>query len=79
MRTNCTPTPNSANALTVGKKALTATAADKSRLYGAANPAFTVSYSGFYGADTAAVLDTAPTASTAATATSNVGTSGVKV
>ena len=65
---------SSATDLTVNKKALTATADDKSRLYGDANPAFTVSYSGFYGADTAAVLDTAPTASTAATSSSNVGT-----
>ena len=65
---------SSATGLTVNKKTLTATADDKSRLYGAANPAFTVSYSGFYGADTSAVLDTAPTASTAATSSSNVGT-----
>ena len=60
--------------LTIGKATLTATADDKSKEYGEANPAFTVSYTGFKGADSATDLDTAPTASSTATATTDVGT-----
>ena len=60
--------------LTIGKAPLTATADDKGREYGDSNPAFTVSYSGFKGSDSATDLDTAPTASSTATATTNVGT-----
>jgi hypothetical protein len=58
----------------VGKKALSVTADDKSKTYGDANPALTVSYTGFVNGDDSTALDTAPTASTAATAASNVGT-----
>jgi hypothetical protein len=60
--------------LTVNKAALTATADNKSKLQGAANPALTVSYTGFVNGDTAAVIDVAPTASTTATTASPVGT-----
>jgi hypothetical protein len=60
--------------INVLKATLTTTAADKSRTYGAANPAFTINYSGFVTGDTASVLDSTPVASTTATATSPVGT-----
>jgi hypothetical protein len=59
--------------LTVTKAPLTATAANKSRIYGAANPAFTIAYAGFVNGDTAASLAFAPTAGTTATATSLPG------
>src|SRR5262249_54589327 len=49
-------------------------AADKTRAYGAANPALTVTYSGFVNGDTAASLTTPPTVTTSATAASPVGT-----
>jgi uncharacterized protein YjbI with pentapeptide repeats len=69
---NYTITPVAGN-LAVSKATLTATANDKSRVYGDANPALTVSYTGFKNGDTATVIDAAPVASTAATAASNVG------
>jgi len=69
---NYTITP-AAGTLAVSKATLTATADDKSRLYGDVNPSLTVSYSGFKNGDTIAVIDIAPVASTAATATSNEG------
>ncbi len=59
--------------LTVYKAALTARADAKSRVYGAANPALTITYSGFLNGDTVARLSSAPTASTTATATSVPG------
>ena len=46
---------------------------DASRVYGAPNPTFTVTYSGFVNDDSAAGLSTAPSLSTSATATSPVG------
>jgi hypothetical protein len=60
--------------LTVNKKTLTATADNKSRNYGENNPDFTVSYDSFVGSDTAAKLDTAPTASCTATSSSPANT-----
>jgi gliding motility-associated-like protein len=63
-----------AGTLTITKATLTVTAEDKTKVYGAANPALTVSYSGFTGGDAASSLGTAPTASTIATTTSGVGT-----
>ncbi len=60
--------------LSIGKATLTATADDKSKEYGEANPTFTISYSGFKGADTISDIDTAPTASSTATTTTDVGT-----
>ena len=53
---------------------LTVTADNATRVYGAANPTFTVSYSGFVGSENASNLTTAPTATTTATSASNVGT-----
>ncbi|HYP16060.1 MAG TPA: MBG domain-containing protein [Opitutus sp.] len=59
--------------LTVGKAPLTVTANNASREYGVPNPAFSVSYAGLLGGDTAASLTTAPTATTTATANSAPG------
>src|SRR5438034_975676 len=63
-----------AGTLTVNAAALTVTADDKTKTYGAANPALTVSYSGFVNGDTAASLTTAPTVSTTASQSSHAGT-----
>ncbi|MFM8347554.1 MAG: MBG domain-containing protein, partial [Bacteroidota bacterium] len=60
--------------LTVNKAALTATADNKARLYGDANPALTITYTGFKNSETASVIDVPPVASTTATVTSNAGT-----
>jgi len=65
--------------LTVNKATLTATADNQSRLYGAANPAFTISYSGFVNGENPSVINSAPLATTAATVTSNVGTYPITV
>ena len=59
--------------LTVNKAALTITAANASKLYGAALPALTASYSGFVNGDTAGSLTTPPALSTTATAASPAG------
>jgi len=59
--------------LTVSKAVLTVTANNASRAYGAANPTFTPTYSGFLNGDTASVLTGAPVITTTATATSPVG------
>ena len=63
-----------AGTLTVTPAALTITADDKSKVYGAALPALTASYSGFVNGDTVASLDTPVSLSTTATAASAVGT-----
>src|SRR5205814_1284888 len=60
--------------LTVTPALLTVTADDKTKAYGAANPALTVRYSGFVNGDTAASLTTPPTVSTTATTVSTAGT-----
>jgi parallel beta-helix repeat protein len=62
-----------AGALTVTPASLTITANNQSKVYGAALPALTASYSGFVNGDTAANLTTAPTLTTAATVSSPVG------
>lgn len=59
--------------LTVNKAPLTATS-NAAKVYGSTNPTFPISYSGFMNGETAAVIDTSPTASSAATQSSNVGT-----
>jgi hypothetical protein len=61
------------HSFTVVKALLTAKADDKSKVQGAANPPLTFSYSGFVNGDTAAVIDTLPTASTTATTSSPIG------
>ncbi|MBN8577717.1 MAG: gliding motility-associated C-terminal domain-containing protein [Cytophagales bacterium] len=65
--------------LSVTRANLTATANNQTRTYGAANPAFTITYSGFVNGETAAVIDTPPVASTTATSTSSVGTYPIQV
>ncbi|GHM98932.1 hypothetical protein WSM22_04220 [Cytophagales bacterium WSM2-2] len=60
--------------LIIDKVPLTVTATDASRVYGAANPVFTVSYSGFVNSETAANLLTPSTAGSAAVGTSPVNT-----
>jgi hypothetical protein len=60
-------------ALTVNPVALTITANNQSKAYGAALPGLTVSYSGFVNGDTAASLTTAPTVTTTGLATSPAG------
>ncbi len=65
--------------LTITKATLTATADDKSKTYGAANPALTISYTGFKNSEGASVIDTEPTVSTSANGTSNVGTYGINL
>lgn len=62
-----------AGTLTVTPAVLTVTANSPTKVYGTANPALTVSYSGFVGSDNAANLTTQPTATTTATTTSPVG------
>jgi subtilisin-like proprotein convertase family protein len=59
--------------LSVTAAPLTITANNKSKVYGAALPGFTASYSGFVNGDTAASLSTPVTLGTAATASSPVG------
>src|SRR5208337_4076788 len=59
--------------LTVNAAALTITAVSTSKLYGAAVPALTASYSGFVNGDTAGSLTTPPALTTTATAASAVG------
>ncbi|MEO6151232.1 MAG: MBG domain-containing protein [Mucilaginibacter sp.] len=65
--------------LTVSKAPLTITANNLSKVQGAANPILTVSYSGFVNGQTAAVLTTLPIATTAATASSPVGSYVINV
>ena len=59
--------------LTVNAAALTITAMSTSKVYGAALPALTASYSGFVNGDTASSLTTPPALATTATAASPVG------
>ncbi|MDQ3128814.1 MAG: hypothetical protein M3Q66_10245 [Chloroflexota bacterium] len=63
-----------AGTLTVGTAVLTVTADDLARLYGAADPAFTATITGFRDGDTAADLSGALSCSTTAVGSSNVGT-----
>ena len=58
--------------LTVNPVALTITADNKTKAYGAALPTLTVSYAGFVNSDTAGSLTTPPTITTTATAASHV-------
>ncbi|MBA4136603.1 MAG: hypothetical protein C0518_04725 [Opitutus sp.] len=60
--------------LTVGKATLTVTAENKARAYGAVNPAFTYTVSGYVNGETATVLGGSPGLSTSADTTSAVGT-----
>ncbi len=59
--------------LTVTKAGLVVTAGDKARVYGAANPTFTYTVTGFVNGETAAVLGGAPALSTTAITNTPVG------
>ena len=61
-----------AGTLTVTPAPLTITADNQTKVYGAALPTLTASYSGFVNGDTAANLTTQPTLTTTATASSHV-------
>ncbi|MBL7872716.1 MAG: gliding motility-associated C-terminal domain-containing protein, partial [Cyclobacteriaceae bacterium] len=65
--------------LTVTKASVTAIALDANRIYGAANPSFTITYTGLLNGENSSVIDTPPTASTVATALSNAGTYPITV
>lgn len=58
----------------ITKKTLTVTADNQSRDYRAAEPTFTISYDGFVAGDSKTSLNTEPSATTTATASSPVGT-----
>ena len=66
-------TTSSAARITVTPAPLTVTANNTSRAVGAANPAFTASYSGFVNGETTAVLSGAPSLTTTATTSSPAG------
>ncbi len=76
---NYSPSNSVQQILTVNKALLTITANSQSKTYGSANPAFTVSYSGFVNGDTYTSLTTQPTIGTTATATSATGTYPITV
>ena len=59
--------------LTITPASLTITANDQAKLYGAANPALTLTYTTFVNNDTQASLTTQPVVGTTATSTSAVG------
>ncbi len=63
---------NGSNDLTVNAAPLTITANNQSKVYGAALPTLTASYTGFVNGDTSASLATPPTITTTATAASHV-------
>jgi len=63
----------------VGQATLTVTASNASRSYGAANPTFTLNYSGWFNGDGTGMLTTVPTGATTATTASNVGTYAITV
>ncbi len=58
----------------VSKAALTATADDKTKLFGVENPELTITYTGFVNSDTEANIDIKPKANTTANKESQVGT-----
>ena len=67
-------TGNATLVITIAKAPLTVTADAKSRAYGATNPGFTATFTGFLGGDCPEVLSGKPGFSTSATATSAPGT-----
>lgn len=64
--------------LTITRAPLTARAANQTRIYGAANPPNTITYTGFRNGETVSSI-TAPTATTAASPTTIVGTADINV
>jgi autotransporter-associated beta strand protein len=71
--TNAYGTASSAVAVTVTPAPLGVTANDTNRVYGAANPAFTASFSGFVNGDTSAVISGSAGLTVSATSTSPTG------
>ena len=67
------PAATSVSSLVVAKASLTVTANNTSRTVGAANPTFTVSYTGFVNGDTVASLSGSPAFSTTASPSSPAG------
>jgi hypothetical protein len=65
--------------LNITKAPLTISAENNTRVYGEANPAFTFSYTGFKNGEASTVIDTAPTVSSTANTTSDVGTYPITV
>jgi hypothetical protein len=65
--------------ISVAKKTLTVTANSTNRTYGATNPVFTVSYSGFVGGDGTNVLSGSPAFSTTATTNSAPGNYPIQI
>jgi hypothetical protein len=65
--------------LTVTKALLTIGASNATRNYGAGNPTFSVTYSGFMNSENETVLSALPQAGCTATSTSNVGTYPINV
>ncbi len=65
--------------LTIGKAALTVTAANKNKVFGASLPELTYSFAGFLNGDGANVVTGAPAVTTTATATSNVGSYPIRL
>ncbi len=70
---NYTAAPQVTQSVTVNKAVLTVTANNATRVYGAANPTFTASYTGFLHGDTQSVVSGSPSLTTTATTTSMVG------
>jgi hypothetical protein len=70
---------NTGGTITITKATLTATAQNATRQYGAANPGFTITYSGFVNSETSLVFTSTPTTSTTASPTSDVGTYSIIV
>lgn len=70
---NFLATTNFNQQLVIGKATLTLTADHQTKTYGSANPALTVTYSGFVNGDTQTSLTTRPAVSTTATPASDVG------
>lgn len=66
-------TATATGTLVIGKAPLTVSANDQARLFGAANPALSLSYGGFVNGETFAVLDRRPVAATPAKTASPVG------
>ncbi|MBB5637749.1 gliding motility-associated-like protein [Pedobacter cryoconitis] len=65
--------------LTITKRVLTITANNQNKVYGSANPSFTVSYSGFLGGDNPSILTSQPVISTTASTGSGVNTYPITV
>ena len=74
-----TPAESATITVTVSKQTLTVTVSDKTRAVGEANPAWTLTYSGFVNGDTPDSLTTKPVVSCAADATTPAGTVPITV